>query len=238
MEASAIPLAGQSVSEPATKHRFGLKLLFACRAALYGADKLGWAASLVLLSSAPALVLILTPNPIVLLLAAEHMPFWLFLLICTPRMLISHPVHYMMGKQLAELATSDSQPRFLKATLRHVGKPIGWMRSRYDRLLARLKDSKYGWPLAWFISAPARLVRKLETSRTGMLGVIALFTVMPVPTGISVYNAAGVVRTNPKHIACLDLVMAPLVLSAIYWLGFNPLHMCQDAAYYACRPFP
>jgi hypothetical protein len=234
MEASAIPLAGRSVSEPVTKHRFGLKLLFACRAALYGIDKLGWAASLVLLTSAPALVLLLTSNPIVLLMAAEHTPYWLFMLICLPRMLLSHPVNYLLGKRLAELATGEADSRLL----RFISRPFVRLSSSFGCLRDRLNASTCGSLLGRILSIPGKFARKLMTSQTGMLGMIALFTVVPLPTGVSIYNAAGVVRTNPRYVACLDLVMAPLMLTAIYCFGFNPLHMCQGAFNYACRPFP
>lgn len=153
------------------------------------------------LNNYPALILVLTVNPLLVAMAA-HMTSWMvFFPIAVARILVGFYVDYLVGRRLAEVAESQA-----KEYLSHEpAKPRKW----------QLWKKFVAWLELW-------LEAKGESQHSWIMTLCAgrFFTALvPWFPGVPIYVIAGAAEVSRRKLAVISVIAAIIEVAIVHQVG-------------------
>jgi hypothetical protein len=149
----------------------------------------------------PAILLVLTINPVFVVMAAHQVSLVVFLPIATARILAGFYIDYLVGKRLAEVAELQAKEYLTRERI----EPKRWQ--LWKRFVARLE--------AW-------LEAKGEGQHFWIMTLcVGRFATALIPwfPGIPIYAIAGAAEVSPRKLAVISVIAAIVEVVIIYQVG-------------------
>lgn len=192
-----------TAGQDASSRDWSLRWLVGLKVVIETVDKVGIALIVVLASTAPALLLAATPNPVALAATTGRLPWELWCLVVVPRKLGGDFFQYKLGKHAGNRALSEGEP----------SRPARWC---FNHLPWQLNLQ---WQIAlWRAQQFTNWLMGLN--EWWMVTVIGLFTFLPFIPFVSVYNVAGISRkTTLWRLAIVDVITTAALLAIAQSIG-------------------